>query len=137
MRSTAAHTLLMHCALPNACYAVAAGPFLAIGAMFSLPISDNDRVLVAAPSTLALRAIGLSCGYMLYDTTYCIWCALTCSLLHTLTRLLTCHALVSSLSHRRTYLCSRCMAMEVHCRRQDPRPSVVIQFSAIPLAQLV
>ena len=45
-------------------------PFLAVLAMRGVPITDNERVMDAAASTAALRAVGISCGYMLYDTCY-------------------------------------------------------------------
>jgi len=42
-------------------------------AMLGVPIFDNDHVMDSAPSTEALRAVGISCGYMLYDTCYMLW----------------------------------------------------------------
>jgi len=47
-------------------------PFLAVQALWELPISDHATALAAAPTPLALRAVGLSCGYMAYDTVFCL-----------------------------------------------------------------
>merc|ERR1719446_1322289 len=41
-------------------------------AIMELPLHDHESLLHAPPSTLALRAVGLSAGYMLYDTVYCL-----------------------------------------------------------------
>ena len=45
-------------------------PLLAVLAMRGVPITDNEQVMDAPASTAALRAVGISCGYMLYDTCY-------------------------------------------------------------------
>ena len=47
-------------------------PFLAVQALWELPISDHATALAAAPTPLALRAVVLSCGYMAYDTVFCL-----------------------------------------------------------------
>lgn len=46
-------------------------PVLAIRSMAQLPWSDLDLLMVAPADEHALRAVGISCGYMLYDTIYC------------------------------------------------------------------
>lgn len=53
-------------------YPAFTAPLLAIPAIMELPLHDNESLLHAPPSTLALRAVGLSAGYMLYDTVYCL-----------------------------------------------------------------
>jgi len=52
------------------CYPSVTAPCLAVLALARVPVGDNQRVMDAAPSTEALRAVGISCGYMLYDTCY-------------------------------------------------------------------
>ena len=52
------------------CYPAVTAPLLAVLAMRGVPLADNEQVLNAAPSTAALQAVGISCGYMLYDTCY-------------------------------------------------------------------
>jgi len=48
-------------------------PILAWTAMQQLPW-DDPRLLMEAPADeYALRAVGLSCGYMLYDLLYCLY----------------------------------------------------------------
>jgi hypothetical protein len=49
-------------------------PFLAVLAMRAVPLTDNEHVMGAPASTAALRAVGISCGYMLYDTCYMLRC---------------------------------------------------------------
>jgi hypothetical protein len=52
------------------CYPAVTAPCLAVLAMSGVPVMDNELVMDAAPTTAALRAVGISCGYMLYDTCY-------------------------------------------------------------------
>lgn len=52
------------------CYPAVTAPFLAVLAMRAVPLTDNEHVMGAPASTAALRAVGISCGYMLYDTCY-------------------------------------------------------------------
>jgi len=52
-------------------YPALTAPFLAYAAYTSLP-EDDASLLTAAPSTTALRAVGISCGYMAYDTIICL-----------------------------------------------------------------
>ena len=53
-------------------YPACTAPFLAIAAAREINFDDNATVMTAAPSQLALQAVGISCGYMLYDTFYCL-----------------------------------------------------------------
>jgi len=53
-------------------YPALTAPFLALPALFELDTSDHSTALAAPPTRLALRAVGLSCGYMFYDTLYCL-----------------------------------------------------------------
>ena len=53
-------------------YPACTAPFLAMIAARDIPFDDNATVMTAAPSQLALQAVGISCGYMLYDTFYCL-----------------------------------------------------------------
>ena len=48
-------------------------PMLAWSAMRRLPWDDTGALMAAAADEHALRAVGLSCGYMLYDTCYCAY----------------------------------------------------------------
>jgi len=48
-------------------------PVLAVLGMRSLPWGDLETNMNAAPDDHAMRAVGLSCGYMLYDTLYCCY----------------------------------------------------------------
>ena len=51
------------------CYPAVTAPFLALHAMQGISFTGSE-VMDAAPSTAALVAVGLSCGYMLYDACY-------------------------------------------------------------------
>lgn len=53
-------------------YPAVSAPFLAIAAASSMPISNGDGFMTVAPTDLVLRAVGISCGYMLYDAIYCL-----------------------------------------------------------------
>jgi hypothetical protein len=53
-------------------YPALTAPLLAFAAIRELPLSD-ERVLAVAPPVAALRAVGLSCGYMLYDLMFILW----------------------------------------------------------------
>lgn len=48
-------------------------PVLAGMALWQLKWDDLDSFMTSAPSEYALRAVGLSCGYMAYDTMYCLY----------------------------------------------------------------
>ena len=48
-------------------------PALAWMSMRKLPWSDMNALMVAPADEYALRAVGLSCGYMLYDLLYCVY----------------------------------------------------------------
>ena len=48
-------------------------PMLAWSAIRRLPWDDTGTLMAAAADVHALRAVGLSCGYMLYDTCYCAY----------------------------------------------------------------
>jgi hypothetical protein len=48
-------------------------PVLAVLGMRSVRWGDLENNMNAAPDDHALRAVGLSCGYMLYDTLYCLY----------------------------------------------------------------
>jgi len=54
-------------------YPALTAPILAFMAIRELPLADNERVLAAAPPAAALRAVGISCGYMLYDLMFILW----------------------------------------------------------------
>ena len=47
-------------------------PILALTAMRELPWEDLSQMLTVQADEYALRAVGISCGYMLYDTLYCL-----------------------------------------------------------------
>lgn len=53
-------------------YPALTAPFVALQAILELDTSDHATAMAAAPTRLALRAVGLSCGYMAYDTAYCL-----------------------------------------------------------------
>lgn len=53
-------------------YPAATAPFLAAAALSHLAAEADGGMLAASPPTLALDAIGISLGYMLYDTIFCI-----------------------------------------------------------------
>lgn len=48
-------------------------PVLAWRSMLLLPWDDLSALMQAPADDYALRAVGLSCGYMFYDTFYCAW----------------------------------------------------------------
>ena len=48
-------------------------PVLAVLGMLRLPWGDLEHNMSSAPGAHAIRAVGLSCGYMLYDTLYCAY----------------------------------------------------------------
>jgi len=48
-------------------------PVLAWKAMRLLPWDDLSALMVAPADEYALRAVGLSCGYMMYDSLYCLF----------------------------------------------------------------
>jgi hypothetical protein len=53
-------------------YPALTAPFVALPALFELDTSDHATAMTAPPTRLALRAVGLSCGCMLYDTLFCL-----------------------------------------------------------------
>ena len=55
-------------------YPALTAPFLALSALVALEPDQfqNQNFLVQTPSPIALRAVGLSCGYMFYDTIFCL-----------------------------------------------------------------
>jgi hypothetical protein len=50
----------------------ASAPVFALLSMRHMPWHDATTLMVSPCDTHALRAIGLSCGYMFYDTLYCL-----------------------------------------------------------------
>ena len=44
---------------------------IAVLAMMQLPWGDLENNMSSSPDQHAIRAVGLSCGYMFYDTFYC------------------------------------------------------------------
>jgi len=48
-------------------------PVLAVLGMRALPWGDLENNMNSSPDDHAMRAVGLSCGYMLYDTLYCLY----------------------------------------------------------------
>ena len=54
-------------------FTAVAAPVLAVLAMRSVPWGDVERVMNTPPDDYAVRAVGLSCGYMLYDTLFCLY----------------------------------------------------------------
>ena len=51
-------------------YPAVTAPVLAGAAMLTIDLADHAKLMDAAPTAGALRAVGISCGYMLYDTCY-------------------------------------------------------------------
>ena len=54
-------------------YPACTAPFLAIVALSQLPVTSNEIIMTTAPSVSALHAVGISCGYMAYDTMFCLY----------------------------------------------------------------
>lgn len=48
-------------------------PFVAWSSMRTMPWDDVSVLMSSPCDTYSLRAVGLSCGYMLYDTLYCLY----------------------------------------------------------------
>ena len=53
-------------------YPAVTAPVLATIALLDIPVFDNATIMDARPSNEALHAVGISIGYMLYDTFYCL-----------------------------------------------------------------
>jgi len=54
-------------------YPAVTAPILATAALLDIPSFDNAFVMDARPTNPALHAVGISIGYMLYDTCYMLW----------------------------------------------------------------
>lgn len=53
-------------------YPACTAPLLALAEASTVPLGDNSLTMTIGPSPLALRAVGISCGYMVYDAIYCL-----------------------------------------------------------------
>lgn len=48
-------------------------PLLAVAGARFMPWDDVSKLMVSPCESYSLRAVGISCGYMLYDTIYCLY----------------------------------------------------------------
>ena len=53
-------------------YPAFVAPYFAAAAAASFPMGDGSAIMTVVPSNAALRAVGISVGYMAYDTIYVI-----------------------------------------------------------------
>jgi len=71
MKYSASDAIILKGAIVSCCASFMA-PLMAVYALLGLPLDDDSIILVVAPTKTALCAVGISCGYMLYDALYSI-----------------------------------------------------------------